>query len=52
MHKNKPPKARNPVVRAMIALPKRGNKIQTSYQKANTVRYNRKGVKDVQKIEQ
>lgn len=52
MHKNKKPKARNPVIRAMLAMPKRGNKIQTSYHKANSVRYTRKGARDVHKIEQ
>lgn len=50
MHKNKLPKARNPVVRGMLEKPSR-TKLKHITQKLTVVRTNRKGAKDVQKYE-
>jgi len=49
MHKNKGSKARNPVVRWLIAMPKRG-KIKHVAARPNNVRTTRKGAKDNAKL--
>ena len=49
MHKNKKPKARNPVVRGMLAKPSRAT-LKHNIHRSNIVRPTRKGARDVSKI--